>query len=164
MEELINKLIRQNDDTKEGEKIIYRVLSKLENNNELKWELLEALYEYSSYFRKIGLTLEEATEILLLGKNKGLGYIDRMGDVLKEFCIRTTIENAELKEALEIMKLDAEETKEKLLQGGNISKTTFKEIINKLDCIQDVKIKNKVGEKIFRTFWEEMKDLIVKLK
>jgi phage-related minor tail protein len=86
---------------------------------ELRGDLLDAIDEYGPSFQQLGIGGEQAFGMLVDASSKGMYGIDKTGDALKEFTIRSTDMSASTVAAYEAIGLNADDMAKKVLAGGD---------------------------------------------
>lgn len=122
----------------------------------LRGEVLDATHEYSQFFGQLGLDGAEAMGLLTKAAEDGQYGIDKMGDSLKEFTIRTADMSTASKDAYETMGFDAEEMANRLLAGGDTAREAFGQIVEGLQGIQDPATQANTAIALFGTPLEDM--------
>jgi len=122
----------------------------------LRGELLEASTEYGQFFDALGFDAEEAFAILIQGAEDGQYGIDKAGDAIKEFGIRSTDMSTATQEAFEIIGLDAGKMAERILEGGDVARDAFDEIIEGLLAIEDPVAQANAAVALFGTPLEDL--------
>lgn len=98
----------------------------------LRGDLLDAAEEYSGFFKTLGFNGEQTFSLLVEGSKKGIYGIDKMGDAVKEFTIRSTDMSTASKDAYSLIGLDARTTANAILAGGKSARTATKDVLNGL--------------------------------
>ncbi|WP_157662916.1 phage tail tape measure protein [Prescottella equi] len=101
-------------------------------------ELGELMNEYGTFFSSLGFSGQEAFGMLVNASDRGKIAMDKVGDALKEFGIRATdIGDQAAMDALTGLGLNANDTANALLAGGDAAKTAFGNIVSGLLKIDD---------------------------
>ncbi|MFD6518107.1 phage tail tape measure protein [Rhodococcus sp. NPDC060176] len=101
-------------------------------------ELPELMNEYGTFFSSLGFSGQEAFGMLVNSSEQGAIAMDKVGDALKEFGIRATdIGDTAAMDTLTELGLNATDTANDLLAGGDAAKTAFGDIISGLQKIED---------------------------
>ena len=119
-------------------------------------ELTDAVKEYSKHFEGLGLSGEQAISMLVKASDQGEIGIDKMGDAIKEFQIRSTDMSTSTKGAYEDLGLSTEEMTGKLLAGGDSAKEAFGQIINALLNVDDPARQSQDTLALFGTQMEDL--------
>ncbi|MCZ2857426.1 phage tail tape measure protein [Blastococcus sp. VKM Ac-2987] len=103
----------------------------------MRGDLLEATNEYGTYLDSLGLTGQESFGLLVEGAKGGAIQLDKTGDALKEFTIRSTDMSTGSVAAYEALGLNAQEMSNKILAGGETARGGFDQIVEGLVNIKD---------------------------
>jgi len=103
----------------------------------LREDLLDAIDEYGPNFKQLGLSGKEAFALLVDGSKQGMYGIDKTGDALKEFTIRSTDMSASSKSAYKTLGLSAKEMADDVLAGGDRASGATQKIVDALLGIKD---------------------------
>lgn len=85
---------------------------------QMRGELPEILHEYSTHFRSMGYSGEEAMSLLINMAKQGKFALDKTGDAIKEFSIRGSDMSKASVSAYESVGLNAEKMSSAIAQGG----------------------------------------------
>lgn len=119
-------------------------------------ELTDAVTEYSKHFEGLGLSGEQAISMLVKASDQGEIGIDKMGDAIKEFQIRSTDMSTSTQGAYEDLGLSTEDMTNRLLAGGDSAKEAFGEIINALLNVDDPARQSQDTLALFGTQMEDL--------
>lgn len=103
----------------------------------LREDVLDAADEYGQFFNTLGIKGPEAMGMLAKGAEKGMYGIDKTGDAIKEFTIRSTDMSAASKAAYGAIGLDANKMANDILAGGETASGAFNKVIDGLLGIKD---------------------------
>lgn len=103
----------------------------------MRGDLLEATNEYGVYLHDLGLSGEEAFGLLASAAQGGTIQLDKAGDALKEFSIRSTDMSKTSVDAYQKLGLNAQDMSNKILAGGDVAKGAFDTIVAGLLGIKD---------------------------
>lgn len=98
----------------------------------LREDVLDAADEYGQFFAGIGMNGKETFAALVKGAEKGQFGIDKIGDAVKEFTIRSTDMSKSSKEAYTAIGLDAESMANKMVMGGKSAGRATQDIVKGL--------------------------------
>lgn len=98
----------------------------------LREDVLDAADEYGQFFAGIGMNGQQTFAALVKGAEKGQYGIDKIGDAVKEFTIRSTDMSKSSKEAYKTIGLDAEDMANKIVKGGKSAGGATQEIVKGL--------------------------------
>lgn len=103
----------------------------------LREDILDATDEYGQFFTQVGIGGPEAMALLAKGAEKGMYGIDKAGDAIKEFTIRSTDMSKSTRDAFATIGVDSEKMTEDLLAGGERGAGAFDKIVDGLLKIPD---------------------------
>ncbi len=124
-------------------------------------ELLDTLREYSPQFAKMGMSAEQMMGVLISGAQAGAFNLDKVGDAVKEFAIRSIDGSKATKEGFAAIGLDADQMAAKIAQGGKSSEQAFQATIAGLAAMEDPVKRNAAGVALFGTQWEDIGPKVV---
>lgn len=122
----------------------------------LRGDLTDAINEYTPFLADLGLSGEEAFDLLAKGAEKGMYGIDKTGDALKEFGIRATDMSATSKTAYDALGMSQEDMTNRLLAGGETAKGAFDEIVAGLMAMEDPAARSQAALALFGTPLEDL--------
>lgn len=117
---------------------------------------LDTIDEYSTQFRKLGLTGADAIGLLKQGLEGGARDTDVVADALKEFSIRAVDGSKQTTQAFEALGLNATDTADKLAQGGTVARDAFDQVLDRIRGIQDPLIQSKIAVALMGTQAEDL--------
>ncbi len=119
-------------------------------------DLLETFQEYSTIFRELGLSGEEAMGLMLQGLSGGARDLDKTADALKEFSIQAQSGSARAAEGFEALGLNAAEMTARFAEGGPVAQESLGMVLDALDAIEDPTLKNTASVALFGTQFEDL--------
>ncbi|MFD6069444.1 phage tail tape measure protein [Amycolatopsis lurida] len=119
-------------------------------------DLLDAADEYGPFMQALGLTGQQAMELLVKGAEKGMYGIDKTGDAIKEFTIRATDMSKTTDDAFKVLGMSTEDMTRRLLAGGETANQAFTEIIAGLKNIKDPALQSQAALALFGTPLEDL--------
>lgn len=122
----------------------------------LRGDMADAITEYGPFLSDLGLSGQEAFDLLAKGAENGMYGIDKAGDALKEFTIRSTDMSTASVDAYEALGLNAEEMSNKILAGGDTAKGAFDEIVGGLLAMEDPAQRANTAIALFGTPLEDL--------
>ena len=122
----------------------------------LREDLLDAADEYGQFFAGLGYSGEEAFALLVDASAKGMYGIDKAGDAIKEFTIRSTDMSTASKDAYKAIGLNARDMADKILKGGDDAKQATGKIIDGLLGIQNPSKRANAAIALFGTPLEDL--------
>ena len=126
-------------------------------------DLMEVFQEYSTMFRDIGLSAEDATGLLSQGLKAGARDADTVADALKEFAIRGQDASATSAAGFEAIGLSAEEMTRKVAEGGPAARDALGEVLDGLRNMEDPVARNAAAVALFGTKAEDLGDALFAL-
>lgn len=125
-------------------------------------DLLDTLNEYSVHYKALGLDADQFVTSLIKGAEAGSFSIDKIGDAVKEFTIRSKDGSKTSSEAFAQIGLDAETMTAAFAAGGDAAQAAFFQTIKALDAMQDPVAKNAAGVALFGTMFEDLESGVLK--
>lgn len=119
-------------------------------------DLLDTFIEYSTQFRKLGITGPQAIGLLSQGLAGGARDADIVADAFKEFSIRAIDGSKLTQDSFTALGLNASETAAKIAAGGPVAAEGLQMTLDKLLAIEDPVQRNIIGVGLFGTQWEDM--------
>ena len=150
----VNSLMKQFGIT--SERAYELIAIGAQNGANKNGDLLDTLNEYAPQFKALGHDAEMFLETLIEGSENGAFSIDKVGDAVKEFNIRSKDMSDSSADAFESLGLNAEEMFEAFAKGGDSAQTAFQIVTEELDAIQDPLKKNEIGIALFGTQFEDL--------
>lgn len=124
-------------------------------------DYLDTLNEYSVYFKSLGFDAEGMFNTLISGAEAGAFNLDKVGDAVKEFGIRSKDLSDSSATAFADLGLDADKMFQTFAKGGEGANQAFQTVVQKLGQITDETKRNEIGVALFGTQYEDMeKDVI----
>ena len=140
----------------EGEEAMNYIASGAQNGLDFSGELLDSVSEYSVQFAKLGFSADDMFNIFQQGADSGAWNLDKVGDAIKEFSIRSIDGSNTSAEAFKALGLDADEMFEMFTRGGEDANSAFKETITRLMDMDDKVARDAAGVGLFGTMWEDL--------
>lgn len=119
-------------------------------------DLLDTLNEYSVQYKALGFSAEEFTATLIDGAKNGSFSIDKVGDAIKEFTIRSKDGSKASANAFKQLGFDATAMTKAFASGGEMARYAFDEVASALSQIADPVQKNTIGVALFGTQFEDL--------
>lgn len=117
---------------------------------------LDTVNEYSTQFRKLGLSGPEAMGLLSQAVKAGARDTDVAADALKEFSIRSVDGSKTTKQAFKDLGLNAHAMKEAFAQGGQTAHDAFGQVVTALKNVNDPAKKAQISVSLFGTQAEDL--------
>lgn len=128
----------------------------IQNGADKNGDLLDSLNEYGVQFYQLGFNAEQFTNILIDGAESGSFSIDKVGDAMKEFNIRSKDASQTSAQGFELLGLNAKEMTSAFAKGGDTAQAAFKQVINSLVAMKDPVQQNTAGVALFGTQFEDL--------
>ncbi|WDM87560.1 phage tail tape measure protein [Pseudomonas asiatica] len=106
-------------------------------STQMRGEIPEILHEYSTHFRGMGFSGEEAMSLLVNMAKQGKFALDKTGDAIKEFSIRGSDMSKSSKEAYSSIGLNAQKMSSAIAKGGKDARLALTKTANALLRIKD---------------------------
>lgn len=123
---------------------------------QMRGELIPIIEEYAQDFEALGIEGEDAFGVLVEAAGDGRIELDKTGDALKEFTIRSTDMSTTSVEAYEDLGLSAENMANDILEGGDTAREAFDTIIQGLLDIEDPSDRAQTAIALFGTPIEDL--------
>lgn len=135
-----------------------------QNGANYSGELLDTMREYSPKFKELGMDAETAMAYLIQGAQSGAFNLDKVGDAMKEFSIRSVDGSDTTVAGFKRIGLNADEMAKKFAAGGETASQAFHETLVALNNMDDPIAQNAAGVELFGTMWEDLgKDVVLSL-
>lgn len=141
-------------DGAEAADLLTATLQKVPKN--VREEIIDATDEYGPFFQQLGIGGETAMTMLADASAKGMYGIDKTGDALKEFTIRSTDMSKASGEAYAALGMDQEQMTKDLLAGGDTAEQAFAKIILGLQDMKDPAAQSQAALALFGTPLEDL--------
>ena len=119
-------------------------------------DLLDTLNEYSVHYKALGFTANEFVDSLIKGAEAGAFSVDKVGDAIKEFTIRSKDGSKTSAEGFKTLGLDAETMTAQFAAGGRVAQAAFAQTMKALNEMEDPVKKNAAGVALFGTQFEDL--------
>lgn len=139
-----------------GDKALSMIAAGAQNGLDYSGELIDSISEYSVQFAKIGLDADAMFQIFQSGADSGAWNLDKVGDAVKEFSIRSIDGSKTTIEAFNALGFNADEAMQVFASGGEDAKRAFKIVSKALVSIQDPVKRDTIGVQLFGTMWEDL--------
>lgn len=139
-----------------GEKAISMIAAGAQNGLDYSNELLDSVSEYSVQFAKVGLDADDMFKIFQEGADSGAWNLDKVGDAVKEFSIRSIDGSNASMEAYKAIGVNGKEMMKTFAKGGPGAEKAFNDVINKLVEMDDEVARDAAGVGLFGTMWEDL--------
>lgn len=127
-----------------------------QENLNFSGEFLDTISEYSTYFSELGFSADDMFAKLKSGAESGAFQLDKVGDAMKEFSLRTKDGSKTSTAAFEALGLNAMEMTDQFNKGGEIAKKAFETVVKALQNTKDETTRNSVAVGLFGTQYEDL--------
>ena len=125
-------------------------------SSSMRGELPEILHEYSTNFRALGFSGNDAFNMLIAQAEKGKFALDKTGDALKEFTIRGADMSAASSGAYEAIGMDAARAAAAVAEGGAQARAVLAQTAEGLLAVQDPAERANLAIALFGTPLEDL--------
>lgn len=123
-------------------------------------DLMETFQEFSTMFRDIGISAEDATGLMVQGLGAGARDATTVADALKEVAIRAQDGSKTSAEGFRLLGLNAEEMTRKFAAGGESAREGLSQVLNGLQDMEDPVERNAAAVALFGTKAEDLGDAL----
>jgi TP901 family phage tail tape measure protein len=139
-----------------GEEAMGLIAAGAQNGLDYSGELIDTISEYSVQFSKLGFSADEMFSVLQQGADSGAWNLDKVGDAVKEFSIRSIDGSKTTKEAFTDLGFDADSMMAIFAEGGYKAQAAFKGVLAELMEMDDEVKRDAIGVSLFGTQWEDL--------
>lgn len=139
-----------------GEEAMGLIAAGAQNGLDYSGELIDSVNEYSVQFAKLGFTADEMFSVFQQGADSGAWNLDKVGDAIKEFSIRSIDGSKTTTEAFKALGLDADEMMATFAAGGEDASIAFQGVLTALMDMDDQVQRDALGVSLFGTQWEDL--------
>ncbi len=119
-------------------------------------DLMDTANEYANQFKSLGFSAEDMFDTLAAGSKNGAFNLDKVGDAVKEFNIRSKDGSKTSTQAFEALGLNADKMMHTFAAGGPAAKQAFTDIMSMLGDIQDPVQRNTIGVALMGSQFEDL--------
>lgn len=127
-----------------------------QNGADQNGDMLDTLNEYSAQYAALGLDASQFMASLISGNEAGVFSIDKVGDAVKEFNIRSKDMSKTSAEAFESLGFNADDMFKRFSAGGDTAEAAMFEVISALQNTEDASVKNAAAVGLFGTMYEDL--------
>ncbi|WP_052087644.1 phage tail tape measure protein [Paenibacillus wynnii] len=124
-------------------------------------ELLDTANEYSGYFSKLGFSADGMFDTFAAGLDAGAFNLDKVGDGIKEFGIRTKDGSKSSLEAYKTIGLNGAKMTAEFATGGKTAQQAFLKTAKSISSIKDPVVQNAVAVQLFGTQAEDLESRVI---
>nr|WP_285860211.1 phage tail tape measure protein [Brevibacillus sp. MER 51] len=141
----------------------YNLLAQgAQNGLDKSGELLDTANEYSAYFSKLGFSANDMFNIFSSGLEAGAFNLDKVGDGIKEFGIRTKDGSKTSLDAYKSIGLHGEEMTKQFAAGGKTAQEAFLKTVKAINEVKDPVQRNAASVALFGTQAEDLEERVIK--
>lgn len=126
-------------------------------------DLLDTVTEYSVQFAALGLSGQDAFELMGQALDSGARNLDLVADTLKEFNIEAVQGGTKVREGWKKLGLDADKMAESFAKGGPAARDAFDLMMDKLREVSDPLKQNTIAIELFGTKSEDVQKALLAL-
>ena len=119
-------------------------------------DLLDTFNEYAVHYKTLGFSAEQMTQHLIKGAEDGAWSIDKVGDAMKEFNIRSKDGSKSSLEAFKLLGINGTKATQMFAAGGEQAQDAFFKTVEALEAMKDPVEKNAAGVALFGTQFEDL--------
>lgn len=139
------------------------ITSGYQSSSRMSEDWLDTITEYSTQFRGLGLTAQDAAGLISQGLEAGARNGDQVADSLKEFWIRAQDGSKATTEGFAAIGLDGQLMGSRIAAGGADAKAALGETLTALRAIEDPTKRNAAAVQLFGTKAEDLGDALFAL-
>ena len=139
-----------------GEKAMNLIAAGAQNGLDFSGEMIDSINEYSVQFAKLGFDADDMFKIFEKGAESGAWNLDKVGDAIKEFSIRSIDGSKTTKTAFKDLNMDADSMMSTFAKGGEGAEKAFQQVIKKLMEVDNEVKRDEIGVALFGTQWEDL--------
>lgn len=119
-------------------------------------ELLDSVNEYGTHFKALGFSANQMFDTFSAGLDAGAFNLDKVGDAVKEFNIRSKDMSQSTLDAYKALGFNAEKMTQTFAKGGPEAQKAFRVILQSISAIEDPVKKNAIGVALMGTQFEDL--------
>lgn len=139
-----------------GEEAMGLIAAGAQNGLDYSGELIDSISEYSVQFSKLGFSADDMFNIFQQGADSGAWNLDKVGDAVKEFSIRSIDGSKTTTEAFSALGYNADEMMATFAAGGEGAEMAFQDVLKSLIEMDDAVQRDALGVSLFGTQWEDL--------
>jgi phage-related minor tail protein len=124
-------------------------------------EFLDTVNEYSVHFRALGFTANEVMDTVAAGFDAGALNIDKVGDAVKEFTIRSKDMSKTSGDAYKMLGLDSDKMFSTFAKGGPEAKKAFTTVLQMISDVEDPVARNTIGVALLGSQFEDLEAPVI---
>lgn len=127
-----------------------------QNGLDKSGDLMDTANEYANQFQSLGFSAEEMFDTLAAGSANGAFNLDKVGDAVKEFNIRSKDGSKTSTEAFQMLGLNADKMMQTFAAGGPAAKQAFGDVMSMIADIEDPVARNTIGVALMGSQFEDL--------
>ncbi|MCJ8015224.1 phage tail tape measure protein [Paenibacillus sp. KQZ6P-2] len=127
-----------------------------QNGLDKSGDLMDTANEYANQFKSLGFNANEMFDTLAAGSQNGAFNLDKVGDAVKEFNIRSKDGSKTTIQAFEMLGLNADKMMNTFASGGPQAKQAFQQIMQMIGDIEDPVQRNAIGVALMGSQFEDL--------
>jgi len=139
-----------------GSEAMDYITKGFQSNLDYSGEFLDSISEYSTYYAEFGMSAEDMFSKFQAGAESGAFQLDKIGDAMKEFTLRSKDGSKTSAAAFSSIGLNAEEMTEKFNKGGETAQKAFTQVVKALQKTDNETIRNTASTDLFGTQYEDL--------
>lgn len=125
-------------------------------------DFLDTINEYTPYFSKLGFSANQMFDTLASGLEAGAFNLDKVGDGIKEFGIRTKDGSKASLEAYQSIGLSGKAMTDQFAAGGAAAQKAFLTTVKAINSVEDPAKRNAAAVALFGTQAEDLEERVIK--
>lgn len=139
-----------------GDEAMNLIAAGAQNGLDFSGELIDTINEYSVQFAKVGFDAEQMFAVMQSGADGTAWNLDKVGDAVKEFSIRSIDGSATTVDAFKAIGLNADQMMQTFAAGGDAANAAFYDVLDALLAMEDPVARDAAGVGLFGTMWEDL--------
>ncbi|OXL83183.1 phage tail tape measure protein [Paenibacillus sp. SSG-1] len=128
----------------------------VQNGLDKSGDLMDTANEYANQFKSLGFSANEMFDTLAAGSQNGAFNLDKVGDAVKEFNIRSKDGSKTTIQAFQMLGLNADKMMHTFAAGGPQAKQAFQQIMQMIGDIEDPVQRNTIGVALMGSQFEDL--------
>ncbi|WP_260288514.1 phage tail tape measure protein [Peribacillus aracenensis] len=124
-------------------------------------ELLDSANEYAPQFASLGFNANQMFDVFSAGLKSGAFNLDKVGDAVKEFNIRSKDGSKASSEAYQALGMDAGKMTDIFARGGPEAQKSFNTVVQAISKVKDPAEKNAIAVGLFGTQAEDLEKNVI---
>ncbi|RGC68418.1 Phage-related minor tail protein [Micromonospora sp. MW-13] len=148
---------------KNAEEALDLITRGFQTSGDQAGDLLDSFSEYSTQFRKLGLSGADAMGLMNQGVQSGARDLDVVGDALKEFAIKAADGSASSAAGFNAIGLNAEKMTAVFAKGGPAAREALGTVLERLQAMKDPTEREAAAVALFGTKAEDLQGALAGL-